>query len=108
MKYFFLALLVPFFAHAAPSDFTGVVNLFLSLVNAVIPVLMGLAFLLFLWGIAQFIRNAADTKSHEDGKQMMIWGIIALFVMVSYLAIVHAAQGDVFGRSFGRPSLPEN
>ncbi|MES2214256.1 MAG: hypothetical protein V4465_02595 [Patescibacteria group bacterium] len=107
MRYIFFLILVPIFAHAFPGDLRGVVGLFMELINAVIPILMSLALLFFLWGIANFIRNAADTKAHADGRQMMIWAVVALFVMISYYAIIQAAQGDVFGVSFGQPRLPE-
>ena len=74
--------------------------------GSVVPLLFSLCFLVFLWGIAKFISNAGDAKTHQDGKMMMIWGLVGLFVMVSYLAILRAAHNDVgFNGPFGQPII---
>ena len=59
-----------------------------SLITALVPLVGSLAFLAFLIGIARFIFSAGDTKSHEDGKFLMIWGLVALFVMFSIWGII--------------------
>jgi hypothetical protein len=53
-----------------------------------VPVLMGLALVLFIWGIVQFIFASGDEKEIATGKQRMIWGIIALFVIVAVWGLV--------------------
>ena len=58
-----------------------------------------LALALFFWGLVKFIKNAADTKAHEEGKSLMIWGIIAFFVLVSLWGLVGLFLGDLFGVS---------
>ncbi len=49
--------------------------------------LMTAAFILFFYGVVMFIygrvTNKGDLKELEKGKQFMLWGLIALFVMVS-------------------------
>ena len=49
---------------------------------------VALALLFFFWGLAQFILKSGDAASHEEGKNKMVWGVIALFVMVSIWGIV--------------------
>ncbi len=47
------------------------------------------AFLLFLWGVVEYIRaGATGGKEKEDGRRHMIWGIVGL-------AIIFAANGIV-------------
>ncbi len=82
-----------------------------SLIKFVWPVLFGLAILVFFKGLVAFIAKSGDAKSHEDGKSLMIWGIIALFVMVSVFGIIRFFYDDFgFGsiRDFGLPTLPRN
>ena len=60
-----------------------------------IPVVFGIVLLVFFWGLAKFIFNAGDEKKIEEGKRIMVWGIIALFVMVSIWGIIRLIQGDL-------------
>jgi len=58
------------------------------LINAVIPVLVGLALVFFIWGIVVFIANSGNEQEQQVGKQKMIWGIVALFVIVAVWGLV--------------------
>ena len=64
-------------------------------VNSLIVILIGLAVVVFIWGLVVFIFKAGDEKSHEEGKNRMIWGIIALFVMVSVWGIINFVSNDL-------------
>jgi len=102
-----LIFFFPFITFAAPADFAGFVTLILDLISVTIPVVMGLAVLFFAIGLAKFILKAGDAKSHADGKQFMIWSIIALFAMVSiYGLIIFAKNQFEFGGGIGFPLLP--
>lgn len=68
--------------------FNGAVTEIGKVVRALIPVLIGLALLLFIWGLVKFIFASGDEKEVAVGKQRMIWGIIALFVIVSVWGLV--------------------
>ena len=57
-------------------------------INPIIVLLIALAFVLFLWGGAQFILNASGTEGRETGKQHMFWGIIGLFIMLAVFGIL--------------------
>lgn len=48
---------------------------------------MSVAFLVFIWGVIEFVIKA-DSKEKEKGKQFMIYGIIGLFVMTSIWGII--------------------
>jgi len=63
-----------------------------GLVNLAIPVAGGIALLVFLWGLVKFISKSGDAKNNAEGKSLMIWGIIALFVMISYMGIIKIFQ----------------
>jgi uncharacterized membrane protein YidH (DUF202 family) len=59
-----------------------------TIINPLITLLMVLGVLYFLWGLVQFIANAADSEGRETGKRHMIWGIVGLFIMVSVFGII--------------------
>lgn len=86
-----------------PTDFRSLINIFLRLLGLIFPVIFTLAWLVFFWGLAKFIFQAGDPKSHAAGKELMKWGLIAIFVMVSLMAILSFFSGEV---GFGPVLLP--
>jgi len=90
-----------------PKDFKEVVCFFLGFINKLLPILAGMTLLVFFWGLVGLIRNSGDEKAVKEGKQLMLWGIIALFVLVSFAGIISLFTGDFFGESFGIPQLPQ-
>jgi len=74
--------------------------------NSIIPLLFSLAFVMFMWGVIQFVINTSDTAKKEDGRKYMIWGIIGIFVMVSVWGIVKLLTGT-FGFTNVIPQLQQ-
>ena len=62
-----------------------------------IPIVFSLALLLFFWGVVKYIWS--EGQGRGDGKKIMVWGIIALFVMVSVWGIVTFLQIEILGGS---------
>ena len=81
---------------SAPTDFAGFVCILLGFMNTAFPIIVGATLLVFFWGLAQFIRSAGDEKKIVDGKRLMFWGIVALFVMVSIWGIINLLYSDFF------------
>ena len=75
---------------------TGIKDLITAvggLINPLIVILVGVALLVFFWGLAKFIfRVGGDEKAVEGGKRLMIWGLIALFIMISVWGIIRFMQ----------------
>jgi len=59
-----------------------------SIVNLLLPLVVAIALLAFFWGLATFIFAAGNEDAKDRGKRIMIWGIIALFIMVAVWGIV--------------------
>lgn len=76
----------------------------LVLVNPIILVVSGLALLFFFWGLAQFILNAGSEDGRKAGRQIMLWGIIALFIMFSVWGIVQLLQRSIFNEVLPPPA----
>lgn len=79
-----------------PTNLSELINIFVNLIKTAIPVVAGLALLVFFWGLAKFVlRVGGDEKAVEEGKNLIIWGLIALFVMVSVWGIIGFVQRDL-------------
>lgn len=93
----------------APTNFSELVDVFLNLIRAALPVLLALALVVFLWGLAKFIfRVGGDEKAVGEGKNLMLWGLIALFILVSAWSIIKLVYEDLgFGIFIGLPFLPQ-
>lgn len=71
-------------------------NSFTGIIDNLVGILMTLAVIAFFWGLVKYIWNAGNEDARNDGKHMMIWGVVALFVMVSIWGLV-GFIGDAFG-----------
>lgn len=92
---------------AAPGSFKELVNLIIGIINPLLYLLVGVALLVFFKGLIAFIAQAGDTKSHKEGRDLMVWGTVALFVMVSLFGILRFFYSDLgFTRPFGIPHFP--
>ena len=64
---------------------------------SVIPFMFAVALLIFIWGIVKFfIVDADEEAKRSQGKQFMIWGLIALTVMISVWGLAR-----IFGSTLG-------
>lgn len=90
-----------------PQTYSDVVTIIVDILNLLIPVLIGLALLLFIWGIVTFLNAQGSEESITVGKSRMFWGVIALFVMLSFWGIVQLFFSDFFDGPFIIPFLPE-
>ena len=77
------------------------------LVSAALPIVAGLALLGFFWGLVQFIFSAGDEGKKDAGKSHMIWGIVALFVMVSVWGLVNFIGGAFNIQQGGDLTVPK-
>jgi uncharacterized membrane protein YidH (DUF202 family) len=89
--------LLPVLAFAQPAGtYTGtdlttigqVLNRLQSVINLIIPFIVGLAVLVIIYGIFGFITSAGDEEARANAKQFIIWGVIGVFLMVSVWGLV--------------------
>ncbi|MEK7613764.1 MAG: pilin [Patescibacteria group bacterium] len=66
-----------------------------ELINLATPIVVALALLYFFWGLASYILKAGEEDGRKKAKDTMIWGILALFVMVSVWGIINVVR-DTF------------
>ncbi|MEY2640649.1 MAG: hypothetical protein RL150_42 [Candidatus Parcubacteria bacterium] len=75
-----------------------------GLIQGLIPIVIGLALLVFLWGVLRYVI-ATDDAGKSSGRTFMLWGIIALFVMVSVWGLVNILR-DSIGLNPATPPAP--
>ena len=75
-----------------------------TIAKAIVPILFAGAFVVFGWGVAQFILNAQEEAKREKGKQFMIWGIVAITVMFSIWGLVKIL-GTTFNLHNAAPAI---
>jgi len=99
-KKIFLSLVVfsPILALASGDSLnTLIINTARLIQDGVIPVVIGLALLTFLWGVMKY-GTSRDEASRKESIAIIINGIIVLFVMVSVWGLVAILQAT-FGTS---------
>jgi len=94
------------FAQSPDSSVGGLVPLIQDLINTLTPIVVALALLYFFWGLAKYILSSGDEAEKDKGKNMMIWGIIALFVMVSVWGIVGLLGNTLGIQQGGNINIP--
>ena len=76
--------------------------------GGLIPVLILVGVVTFLSGIVRFVGAGDNEEKRQAGRQVMIYGIIILFVMVSIWGFVNILQQSFFGKNYGIPNyLPK-
>ena len=91
---------------ASAQQLTPLYNLLSSvmgLARFAVPLLITLALIAFFWGLVVYIFKGA--KGAAEGKNVMVWALVALFVMVSVWGIISMAQ-SALGITDNVPEFP--
>ena len=70
-----------------------------NLLNPAMLLLTGIAGLIFMWGLLQFLWELQKGGDSKEGKQHMLWGTVGLFIMVGAYGIIVILENTV--NSFG-------
>lgn len=100
------AFLFPMLVLAQVSDIGSLLGAFRTLLNQIVPILIGLAGVVFLWGVIQFIMGAGDEEKRSKGRNLIIYGLIGLAVMVSFWGLVNIILGTFGPAELAPPTTP--
>ena len=88
-----LALIIPgttFAQVTTPTTFSELVSFFLDLINQIVPLIFGLAFLFIMWKLLDaWVLHPDDGSKREEGKTIIITGVIVLVIMLSIWGILN-------------------
>lgn len=92
--------LLPVFALAQGfGDINSSINTAKGIINGLIPLIIGIAVILFLIGVLGYITAGGDEEKRAAARSMIIFGIIALFVMTAVWGFVRILGSTIFGSS---------
>ena len=74
-------------------------------INRLIPFVIGLTVLVFLWGIFRLVFSEKDSKVRESARGYILWGIIGLTVMVCVWGLVNLLR-STFSLDQNIPTAP--
>lgn len=75
------------FAQFIGNGNTGIIG---ALNTVVVPVIMSLAFAVFIWGVVSyFFLHGDEEGKREEGRQFIFWGIIGMVVLFSVWGFVN-------------------
>lgn len=84
-------------------DVGGIVT---NIINGVlVPLVFAIAFIVFIWGIFTYFI-AGNEEKRKQGQEMMLYGLIGFFVMVSVWGLVNILVGT-FDLQKVIPPLPD-
>ena len=83
----------------SPQATSLVQGLIREIANPLILLLIAVAVVYFLWGLATFLANAEDSAERALGKSKIVWGLVGLLIMVSVFGILQVLLG-----TFGIPA----
>ncbi|GEM_PF-1330569 len=86
----------------------GIAALLLALINGVlVPLIFAFAFIVFLFGIFRyFIAGGDNPEEQKKGKQLVIYGLIGFFIMVSLWGLVNIVSNTFGLTGSSHPPLP--
>ena len=83
------------------STLASVVQTLISFINLLVGVLATLAIVIFFWGLVRYIYRSDDEHALAEGRQTILWSLIALFVLFSLWGILAVLNIAFFGGSSG-------
>lgn len=84
---------------------TLVVWIICFIMKALVPLAFSIAIILFIWGVIKYVINADNEAKRKEGGKFILWGIVALFVMLSVWGLV-AVLSNTIGQDTAIPQLP--
>ena len=87
--YTLIVFLTPVISFAqTPNDLNDLMLLAVVILDTIIPILIGLAVLMFIWGVFRYYASDnANTK--KEAVKIIGYGVVAIFVMVSLWGLVN-------------------
>jgi hypothetical protein len=71
------------------SELSEILSSIFGLLNTIVVLLMLLATVVFIWGLVKYLFSGGDEDAIKEARQLIIWGIISLSVMVAAWGFVN-------------------
>ncbi len=88
------------------TDFRSLVASLIDIIRGyLVPFIIALALLVFLWGVFKTVTAGADGKKRQEGIAFITYGIIGLAVMISVWSLVYLLTSTFFSGGLLIPQL---
>jgi hypothetical protein len=64
-----------------------------QIINPIILLLSAGAFVVFLWGVFEFVVHAGDQAKRAESKKAILWGLVGLVIIFGAYGIINIALG---------------
>jgi len=75
--------------------FSYIINNIITFLGNLVLLIIGIALLIFLWGLLTYIMNSGDESKRKESLQYILYGLIGLFVMVAVWGLVSLLSGFI-------------
>lgn len=58
-----------------------------EIITPLMSLMMAISFVVFIYGVYEF-QSTGESKKIEEGKKHIMWGLIGLFIIVSFAGIM--------------------
>ena len=79
------------------NDLAVFLGTFKNILIKLVPIIVSIAVIVFLWGVTKFIRSADQPQEREQGRHLIVYGIVTLFVMLSMWGLATLIVSTFFG-----------
>jgi hypothetical protein len=83
----------------------SLIDSLVRIANSLVPLIFAIAGIVFIWGVVRFIRHANEPKARDEGRNFMIYSIIALAVMMSVWGLALLLKNAIFPNATGPLNL---
>ncbi len=81
-----------------PKTFSDLVGVFVDLIGMLIILVFALTFIAVVWGVIKgWIIHGTEADGVQEGKNVVVVGVVALVIMVSIWGILRLLQNSIFG-----------
>lgn len=90
----------------SPKTISELITMFINIVSTLIPFMGALAFFVFLLGVARYIKSSGSEKDTKDSKNLLIWGVVGMFILVTIWGIISFIKSELgFGADVVIPQI---
>ncbi len=65
------------------------------IINPIISLLFGIAVLVFVYGVFEYVKGSGSDDARSTGSRHMIAGVVGLFIMISVFGIMNVIMNTI-------------
>ncbi len=70
-------------------------NIKAYIVNPIILLLFGLAVIIFLYGLMQFLWQGDTVQNSKEGRDKIVWGLVGIAIMASVYGFIYVITNTI-------------